>query len=447
MSGARNERGTALWHPFTQMSEYAAEGAPTIVAAEGCWLVDSEGRRYIDAVSSLWTNVHGHRHPRIDAAVSAQLGRFSHSTLLGLDSEPASRLAERLVEIAPGGLAHVFFSDNGSTAVEVALKVVFQYGRPAGSDSRRKTFLHFGNGYHGDTVGAVSVGGIPLFHERFGPLLFETVRAPGPYCYRCPLGLTRADCGLACADEFERLLDENVDRLAGVILEPMVQCAGGIITHPDGFLRRVADACRSRSVPLILDEVATGFGRTGVMFACQHESVAPDVMCLAKGITGGYLPLAATLFSEEIYQAFLGPFENAFFHGHTYTGNALACAAALASLDVFESEEVLRRLRGKTVLLGEALERFRDHPNVGDIRRRGFVAGVELVRDRATKEPFDPALRTGHKVTVAARGHGVITRPLGDVLVFFPPLAISEEELERLVEGVWRALCEVLPAS
>ncbi|HEY8506523.1 MAG TPA: adenosylmethionine--8-amino-7-oxononanoate transaminase, partial [Gemmataceae bacterium] len=325
-----------VWHPFTPMQEYAAEPPLIIERAEGAYLIDLDGNRYIDGVSSLWCNVHGHRVPELDGAVREQLGRVAHSTLLGISNVPAIRLARRLAELAPPGLGRVFFSDSGATAVEVALKMAFQYWRQCREPRPEKTlFLALTGAYHGDTLGDVSVGDIGRFHDLFRPLLFETVRAPSPYCYRCPLSLDRATCGVACAAELERLVRAHADRMAAVVVEPLVQGAAGMITAPEGYLRRVREVTRECGVLLIADEVAVGFGRTGTLFACEQEQVVPDFLCLAKGLTGGYLPLAATLTTDEVYSAFLGRAEEGrtFFHGHTYTGNPLGCAAALASID------------------------------------------------------------------------------------------------------------------
>jgi len=401
-----------LWHPFTQQQGWCEEEPLIIERGAGCTLYDTDGNAYLDGVSSLWCNVHGHTHPAIDRAVRAQLERVAHSTLLGLSHPGAIELAQRLVDIAPPGLSRVFYSDNGSTATEVALKMAFQYWRHRGEPGRNG-FVCLRDAYHGDTIGSVSVGGIDLFHACFGPLLFDTWQAePGD------------------ASDMARLLREHAGQVAAVIVEPLVQGAAGILTHPAGYLAAVRALCDEHDVLLICDEVATGFGRTGTMFACEQEAVAPDLMCLAKGLTGGYLPLAATLASERIYEAFLGEHEElkTFFHGHTYTANPLACAAALATLDIFESERTLDALAPKIALFGELLEEFVvPLRGVGEVRRRGFMAGIEL-------DGFPLAARIGHQVTIAARRRGAIVRPLGDVVVLMPPLAMSEEELCHLVQ-------------
>ncbi len=401
-----------LWHPFTQQRDWCAEAPLVIAGAEGTDLIDADGRRYIDGVSSLWCNVHGHRHPLIDEALHDQVDRVAHSTMLGLTHPGAAELAARLVEIAPPGLRRVFYSESGSTAVEIALKMAFQYWRQReGADCRRTTFVCLSGGYHGDTLGSVSVGGLDLFHGAFGPLLFKT--------YRVDPGDER---------KLERVLDLHAREIAAVIVEPLVQGAAGIVVQPPGFLHRARELTEEHGVLLIADEVATGFGRTGTMFACEQERVAPDLLCLGKGLTAGYLPLAATLATERIYEGFLGAAEEqrTFFHGHTFTGNPLGCAAALASLEVFEREGTLLRLQPKIRLLGELLARVATMPEVAEIRGRGFMAGIDL-------GDHDPALRLGHQVTLEARRRGAIVRPLGDTVILMPPLAISKEDLTRLV--------------
>jgi len=401
-----------LWHPFTPQRDWDADGAPVIDSAEGTDLIDEAGRRYIDGVSSLWCNVHGHRHPRIDEAVRDQLGKVAHSTMLGLTHAPAARLAKRLVEIAPPGLRRVFYSDSGSTATEIALKMAFQYWQQQGGPhARRTSFVTLRDAYHGDTLGAVSVGGIDLFHSAYGPLLFDAHR------------VTPGDAG-----ELERVIAAHASEIAAVIVEPLVQGAAGIRVQPPGFLRRARELCDRHGLFLICDEVATGFGRTGTMFASEQERVAPDFLCLGKGLTGGYLPLAATLTTERVYEGFLGAAEEArtFFHGHTFSGNPVACAAALASLEAFEREATLLRLQPKIRLLGELLEEVAGMEEVTEVRGLGFMAGIDLGE-------HDPALRLGHRVTLEARERGAIIRPLGDTVVLMPPLAISKADLRRLV--------------
>jgi adenosylmethionine-8-amino-7-oxononanoate aminotransferase len=402
-----------LWHPFTQQRGWCEEEQLVIERAEGADLIDSDGRRYLDGVSSLWCNVHGHGHAGIDAAVTDQLGKVAHSTMLGLSHPGAAELAGRLVDLAPPGLSRVFYSESGSTATEIALKMAFQYQQQRGGQHLRRTsFVHLRDSYHGDTIGSVSVGGIDLFHSTYRPLLFATHAAePGD------------------AADLERVLAAHEEEIAAVIVEPLVQGAAGMLLHPPGYLRAVRELCDRFGVLLICDEVATGFGRTGTMLACEQEDVAPDLLCLAKGLTGGYLPLAATLATERIYEGFLGAPEEyrTFFHGHTYTGNPLACAAALANLDAFENERTIERLQPKIALLRELLDEVEAMPEVAEVRSRGFMVGIDLGE-------HDPALRMGHRVTVEARERGAIIRPLSDVVVLMPPLSISESDLRRLVE-------------
>ncbi|HEX5386602.1 MAG TPA: adenosylmethionine--8-amino-7-oxononanoate transaminase [Gemmatimonadales bacterium] len=436
-----------LWHPFTPQSVYRSEDPLMVVAGDGHYLIDADGHRYLDGVASLWCNLFGHRRPEIDRAIHEQLGRIAHSTLLGHASEPAVRLAKRLIDIAPEGLPRVFFSDNGSTAVEVALKLAYQYWQQAdgGRHRARSAFLTLDSAYHGDTIGSVSAGGIELFHERYRPLLFETIRAPSPYGYRCPPGHDAASWSEACIVELERLVLANADRLAAVVMEPGVQGAAGMIVQPEGFVRRVREITARTGTLLILDEVAVGFGRSGRMFASEREGVSPDLLCLAKGLTGGYLPMAATLATERIFGAFLGPPAEGrtFFHGHTYTGNQLAAAAAHAVLDIFERDGIVDRLPRTIAHLSAELERLRPLPAVGDIRQYGLAAGIELVADRATKAPFPSAERRGMQVCRAARSHGVFLRPLGDVIVLMPPLTIADPEITHLIDALACSIREV----
>jgi adenosylmethionine-8-amino-7-oxononanoate aminotransferase len=415
-----------LWHPFTQQQGWGDDEPPLVIDhAEGTTLYDVEGHAYIDGVSSLWCNVHGHRHPAIDGAIRAQLDRVAHSTMLGLSHEPAIELAERLIAIAPAGLQRVFYSDSGSTAVEIALKMAFQWWAQRG-EPQRTGFIGLENGYHGDTLGAVSVGGIDLFHSLYRPLLFDSWAA-------------RA----GDAEHLAQLLAEHSSQVAAVIVEPLVQGAAGMLMSPDGYLRQVRELCDEHGVLLICDEVATGFGRTGRMFACEHEDVAPDLLCVGKGLTGGYLPLAATLATERIYDGFLGGFDEfkTFFHGHTYTGNPLACAAGIATLQTFERERTLELVGGKIELLQRLLEQLvANLPGVAEVRQRGLMVGIELL-ERPAHE------RRGHRVTLAARRRGAAIRPLGDVVVLMPAPAMSEPDLRRLVAITASAITEVTRAG
>ena len=436
-----------VWYPFTQMQEFLDESPLSIASAQGCWLVDEAGNRYLDGVSSLWANVHGHRHPVIDGAIKEQMGRVSHTTMLGLSHAGGIELARQLVALTPENLSRVFYSDSGATSVEIALKMAYQYWQLRGEKQRYK-FLKLSEAYHGDTIGAVSLGGMDLFHERFDRLLFETVKVPTPHLYRHPF---------AVEDEKEiveryfslssELIEKNAQQACGFIVEPLIQGAAGMIVHPPGYLKHLRDLTRRHDMLLIADEVAVGFGRTGRMFASDWEEVSPDLLCLGKGITGGYLPLAATMATEDVYAAFLGDFSElkTFFHGHTYTGNPLACAAALASLQVFAAEKTLEPsvFGPKAQRYSAGMARLQQLEHVGSVRYRGLMGGVELVTDKKTKEPYAFEKRIGYQVIMAARKEGVMLRPLGDVIVLMPPLAVSLEELDLLFTATEKAIKRV----
>ena len=430
-----------LWNPFTQMKEFLDDEPLIVARAEGVRLYDVLGNQYLDGNSSLWLNVHGHNRPELNEAIDAQLGRVGHSTLLGLSNIPAIQLAERLVELTPGSLGKVFFSDAGAAAVEIGLKMAFAYWRRIGRPEKRR-FVAMRNAYHGDTIGAVSAGGIDLFHGEFGPLLFDVERVSYPYPYR--FEGSAEECAESCLGELCELLERRANEVACLVVEPLVQAAGGMILMPPGFLAEVARLAREYDVLLFADEVATGFGRTGRMFACEHEGVEPDLMSVGKGLTGGYLPVAATLASDRIYEAFWGDFaeQRTFFHGHSYTGNQLGCAVALASLDLFESDDVVPRVAEKSALLAGLLAPLAELEHVGEVRQCGFMTGIELVRNRATKESFDWTLGVGRRVCRRARELGMITRPLGDVITFMPPLATSDGDLEEMTSILVRAIDE-----
>jgi adenosylmethionine-8-amino-7-oxononanoate aminotransferase len=421
-----------LWHPFTQMQDWLREEPLIVDRGEGPYLVDTLGNRYLDGVSSLWCNVHGHAVPELDEAVRDQLGRIAHSTLLGLASTASIECAEALAAVVPRGLTRVFFSDAGATAVEIALKMAFQHHQLRGDEGRTQ-FVALRGGYHGDTIGAVSLGGIDLFHRLFAPLLFPVHHAPQPYCYRCPLAKAWPGCGMACADDVERIFADHPGKIAALVLEPVMQGADGMVAQPPGYVRRMREICDRHGALLVCDEVATGFGRTGTMFAVEQEGVVPDILTVAKGITGGYLPLAATVTTERIFESFLGPYETrrTFFHGHTYAGNPLACAAATASIRLMR-ERVIATLPGKVAALRRALEPALGMEHVGEVRQRGLMVGIELVRDRATKEEYAYALRAGHQACLEARKLGAVLRPLGNVVVLMPPLAMTEAQLAEL---------------
>lgn len=404
-----------LWHPFTQMKDWMAEEPVIIESGKGAILRDTNGREYIDANSSIWTNLHGHRHPKITQAIQDQLDRIAHSSFLGLSNEPAIRLAERLVGIAPHGLARVFYSDDGSTAMEVAIKMAVQYWRHRRQPQRTK-FVAFADAYHGDTLGAVSVGGIDLFQAAFEPLLFDVIR-------------------VSELPPVAKVLEEQGETIAAVVMEPLVRGAAGMKLWPRGWLSEVRRLCTDHGVLLIADEVMTGFGRTGTMFACEQEGVTPDLMAVAKGLTGGYLPLAATLTTEEVFDAFLGDYGEfkTFFHGHSYTGNPLGCAAALANLQVFEEEQTLKKLKPKRERLRVGLEALRALPHVGDVRHVGMIGAVELFQDVTTKTPFPLTDKMGINVCAEMRRRGVLTRPIGNTIVLMPPYCVSDQQLDRVL--------------
>jgi adenosylmethionine-8-amino-7-oxononanoate aminotransferase len=409
------------WHPFTQMAEWE----PLVIErAEGSWLFDRDGRRYLDGVASLWCNVHGHRHPRLDRALRDQLDRVAHSTFLGLSHEPGIRLAEELLEVAPRGLTRVFFSDSGSEAVEIALKQSFQYWQLRGARSKQR-FLRLGDAYHGDTLGAVGVGGIELFHRIFGPLLVQSIAIPSP----------AGTDGTQALARLEAELVRNASEIAALVIEPLVQGAAGMLVHPSGFLAKAAALCRAHDVHVIVDEVATGFGRTGKMFACEHEAVDPDFLCVAKGLTGGYLPLAGTLCREEIFAAFLGAFAEMkhFFHGHTYTANPLACAVGRESVRLLV-DSTLANAQIRAAEMVTALTRVAELHAVREVRQCGLMVGIELM-PRSGRA-------IGAEVCRRARGHGVILRPLGDVVVWMPPLAITQDELVVLEHATMHAIAD-----
>ena len=432
-----------LWHPFTQMKGWLASEPVVIESGDSFYLIDTEGRRYIDGVSSLWCNIHGHRVKKIDDAIKSQLDKIGHSTLLGLAQTKSIELAEKLVAITPKNLKKVFYSDSGAASVEIALKIAYQYYHNKGQ--KRDKFIALKESYHGDTIGAVSVGGMELFHSIFRPMLFEVFFAPSPHPYR--FDGSAEQCVEYSLGEIEKLLRNHEGEIAAVILEPLVQGAAGILVHPDGFLKSVRELTKKYDTLLIADEVATGFGRTGKMFACEYENVSPDIMCIAKGITGGYLPLAATLTTQEIFDVFLGePDEcKTFYHGHTYTGNALGCAAAIASLELFEENKIIESLPAKVELLEQYFAKIAELPFVGDTRHRGLMAGIEIVKDKRTKEPFFTKMLIGAKVCEAMRPKGAMLRPLGDVIVLMPPIAIEASLLKELLDIVYDIIKNDLP--
>jgi adenosylmethionine-8-amino-7-oxononanoate aminotransferase len=469
-----------LWHPFTQMRDWLKHEPIVIVEGKGARLRDARGREYLDANSSIWTNLHGHNHPRINAAIRRQLGKIAHSSALGLANEPAARLAEKLVVAAPPALSRVFFSDDGSTAMEVALKLAYEFARRR-RRSRKPKFLSLKGAYHGDTVGAVALGHIDLFHKAFSDLLFKTDKVMAPYCYRCPFNRAkpeRADardcrkCNWECVGKLEQKFAAQKKKgnpYAAFVFEPLMQGAAGMIPQPAGWLSRAAEIARAHGALLIADEVMTGFGRMGVsavregerprkpihlqesglagtlalpLFACQREGVQPDFMALAKGLTGGYLPMAATLTTQAVFDAFLGEYDEfkTFFHGHSFTGNQLGAAAGLASLELLQSHGSIRARRRLEQTLRDELKALWRYPTVGDIRQVGLVAGVELVRNWRTRQPFDLRERVGIRVCEAMARQGVLTRPIGNVVVLMPPYCTTPAEARRMVAALGEAV-------
>ncbi|TWD87936.1 adenosylmethionine-8-amino-7-oxononanoate aminotransferase [Neobacillus bataviensis] len=431
-----------LWLPFTQMKDYD-ENPIIIESGQGIKMKDTDGKEYYDGFSALWLNVHGHRKKELDEAIKKQLDKIAHSTLLGMTNIPATELAEKLIEISPEKLTRVFYSDSGAEAMEIALKMAFQYWMNIGRPEKQK-FIAMHNGYHGDTIGAVSVGSIDLYHQVYGPLMFESYKAPIPFVYHSKSG-DPTTCRDECLHILEQLLIEKHQEIAALSIESMVQGAGGMIVMPDGFLAGVRELCTKYDVLMIVDEVATGFGRTGKMFACEHEGVQPDLMAVGKGITGGYLPIAATLTTEEIYQAFYDDYDKlkTLFHGHSYTGNQLGCAVALENLRLFEKEKLVEEVAEKAKYLHKLLEELKSLPYVGDIRQLGFMCGIELVFSKETKEPLPKEKRIGYQATLKMRELGMLTRPLGDTIVFMPPHVSTKEELKEMVAIMKEAIIEV----
>jgi len=436
-----------LWHPYTQMKDFEKDNLLFVDRGEGIFLFDSLGRRYYDTISSWWCILHGHNHPMIKSAIMAQLDRLEHVHFAGTTHEGAIRLAERLVDLTPDGLDRVFYSDNGSTACEVAIKMSFQYWRHMG-ETARKGFISLERGYHGDTVGAMSLGGVKAFNSPFDTLTFDSYRIPSPYCYRCPYkaeptvespnrqGAGLLDCSLACLGPLDELLADKGHEIAGIILEPLLQAAGGMIVYPVKYLKRLAELVSNYGIHLILDEVATGFGRTGRMFALEHAGISPDFLCLSKGLTAGYIPMAATITTDEVYNAFYADYREGrtFFHGHTFTGNPLASAAALASLEVFEQENVLNGLQDKISVFQSGIKGFRKLPFVGDVRGIGMVAAFELVMDRKTGTMFPPEKRVGQMIYKDGLKKGLILRPLNDIVYLFLPLSVTVDQIEDILD-------------
>jgi len=442
---ARDAR--VLWHPCTQMKDHEALPPIAIKRGEGAWLEDFDGRRYLDAVSSWWVNLFGHANPRINAAVHDQLGRLEHVIFAGFTHEPGVRLAERLVSLAPPGMTRCFFADNGSAAVEVAIKMSYHYWQNRGQP-RKTRFITLANSYHGETLGALAVGNVELYKTLYKPLLMDVLTAPSPDCYFRAAGESWELHSLRQFEHMEQMLAAHAEDVAAVIVEPLVQCAGGMRMYHPVYLSRLREACDRHGVHLIADEIAVGFGRTGTLFACEQAGISPDFMCLSKGLTGGYLPLSAVLTTDEVYAAFYDDYANltAFLHSHSYTGNPLACAAALATLDIFETDGVIAANRAKAGYLGGRARELEDHPHVAEVRQCGMIVAVEFAKDKRRREPYPWAERRGRRVYRHSLEQGVLLRPIGDVVYFMPPYTVSEAEMDLMVrvaaEGIELATCD-----
>lgn len=424
-----------LWHPCTQMKDHETLPLIPIKRAKGVWLEDFDGNRYLDAISSWWVNLFGHGHPYINAAIIAQLNDLEHVLLAGFSHEPVVRLSERLLGLAPKGLARCFYADNGSSAIEVALKLSFHYWRNRGLVKKQR-FVTLANSYHGETLGALAVGDVALYKETYAPLLMDVLRVPSPDDYLREPGETSKDCAIRVFAETRQILEQFAPEIAAILVEPLVQCAGSMRMYDPEYLRLLRQCCDELGIHLIADEIAVGFGRTGTLFACEQAAIRPDFLCLSKGLTGGYLPLSVVLCTDDIYQAFYADYQTlrAFLHSHSYTGNPLACAAALATLDLFAREDSLKNNLDLSQHLANALNRFRDHPQVSDVRQRGMIAAVEIVQEKTTKTPYPWQERRGLQIYRYALSQGVLLRPLGNVVYFMPPYVITPDQIEHMTQ-------------
>ncbi|MCL4316268.1 MAG: adenosylmethionine--8-amino-7-oxononanoate transaminase [Gammaproteobacteria bacterium] len=431
----------ALWHPCTQMKDHEQFPPVPIKHAQGVWLEDYDGKRYLDAISSWWVNLFGHCNPRINAALREQLDQLEHVLLAGFTHEPAILLSERLIRLAPAGLARCFYADSGSAAVEIALKMSYHYWRNLGKSQKTK-FITLTNSYHGETLGALAAGNVALYKETYAPLLMEVISVPSPDCFCREGGESWADYSRRMFTCMEQALEKHAGEACAVIVEPLVQCAGGMRMYDPVYLTLLREACSRHGVHLIADEIAVGFGRTGKMFACEHAAVTPDFLCLGKGLTGGYLPLSAVLTTDEIYQAFYGDYttRKAFLHSHSYTGNPLACRAALATLDIFEQDKTLEHNQLLARAMRDAAVQFQDHPHVAEVRQTGMILAIEMIKDKAARTPYPWQERRGLPVYRHALEHGVLLRPLGDVIYFMPPYVITPEEINYMAETAYTGI-------
>jgi adenosylmethionine-8-amino-7-oxononanoate aminotransferase len=432
-----------LWHPCSQMKDYAADGLPLIPikSGQGVWLEDFDGNRYLDAISSWWVNLFGHANPAINQAIKVQLDTLEHVILGGFSHQAAIELAEKLVEITPPNLDKCFYADNGSSAIEIALKMSFHYWRNLGQGQKTK-FITLENSYHGETLGALAVGNVALYKETYAPLLMDVISVASPDCFFREAEESWEAYSIRRFAEMERTLAEHADSVCAVIVEPLVQCAGNMRMYHPSYLRLLRQACDQYQVHLIADEIAVGFGRTGTLFACEQAAISPDFLCLSKGLTGGYLPLSAVLTSNQVYQAFYDDYQNltAFLHSHSYTGNALGCRAALATIDLFQSSDVLGHNRQLAALLAKYTAQFHDHPNVAEVRQTGMILAIELVKNKQTREAYPWQQRRGLKVYQYALSQGVLLRPLGNVIYFMPPYIITEAEIKLMTEVAWQGI-------
>ncbi len=424
---------SALWHPCTQMKDHESYPIIPIRRGKGIWLEDFERNRYIDGISSWWVNLFGHSNPRINSRIKAQLDTLEHVLLAGFSHEPAIELAQRLVQITPSGLERCFYADNGSSAVEIAMKMSFHYWLNKGQAKKTK-FITLSNGYHGETLGALSVGNVDLYKKTYGPLLIETITVPSPDCYNREAGESWKEYSIRQFEAMSQALEKHSSEVSAVIIEPLVQCAGNMRMYHPIYLTLLREACDNYGVHLIADEIAVGFGRTGTLFACEQADITPDFLCLSKGLTGGYLPLSAVLTHEYVYQAFYDDYENltAFLHSHSYTGNPLGCSAALATLDIFTEDDVLGNNQKLATTMAQATAHFSEHPHVAEVRQHGMILAIEMVKDKQTKASFPWQERRGLKIYHHGLKNGVLLRPLGNVIYFMPPYVIKKSEIEHM---------------
>ncbi|AEA33384.1 adenosylmethionine--8-amino-7-oxononanoate transaminase [Hippea maritima] len=440
-----NPRNYLIWHPCTQMKDHEEYPLIKIVKGEGVYLYDDKGNRYIDAISSWWVNILGHSNERLNEALKRQVDRLEHVIFANFVHEPALKLTDKLLRIAPKGLSKVFFADNGSSAIEVAMKMSFGYFKNKGKIKNK--FVYLDCGYHGETLGALSVCGEELYSQMYKEIMIENIKVKGPDCFRCPFGKTRENCNVECFSFMEEALVRNKDTISAVLIEPIVNCAGGFKIYPPIYLKKLRDLTQELDIHLIADEIAVGFGRTGKMFACEHAGITPDFMCLSKGLTGGYMPLSVVLTNDEIYDTFYGDYVSlkAFLHSHSYTGNPLGCALASEVLDIFEEDDLLNKNRSKQDRLkNRVIEKFSNYKYCGEVRSIGFITAVELVKDKITKEPFNWKERLGFKIYRNALKKGALLRNLGDVIYFMPPYVITKKQIDELVNIAFDSVVEVL---